>query len=701
MGAGRLRRLRRSRGASRVGGWPNPGSWPPKLHVHDTGLAYTSDGGPYPSAPPPSCDDVDGTALPDLPAVWKVYAAFPPQNQPRLKALAFGESFDPALVTIVDAGLPSELDFEIPQDGWPTTPGGGVGISFGVTQTASVVEVYWFGGYGLPGGSWATAPHPVQPTIFVDDATPGHETPIVGLGSIGFGVAGETPCGFPIPSGACCFADGSCTMTAGAECGMAGGVFHDGPCDPNPCPQPPPTGACCFPDGPCAMMTAAACTAGGGAWYGGPCDPDPCPPPPPTGACCFPSGACAVMSASACAGADGTWYGGSCDPNPCPQPPPPPGGGGDTIGEAVIIPSIPFYDAGSTAGFVNDYDEACPYTGSTSPDVVYAFTPVAGLAVTINLCASAYDTKVYVYADSPGTLLACNDDAGCGYSGWQSRIEALALAGGHTYYIVIDGYGGSSGPYTLDISLYEPCVVPCPGGSQLEGEPPCVEGYHDQYNGGCNTTGWTQVLGLSGGCADVCGKSCDYLYQGSSYRDTDWYTMNALGGLVTATCEAEFPLQFILIHGIDCDNLQYDLQTADPCTPVILTRNFSAGAEFWLWVGPSTFTGFPESAYTYSVCGIVGDATPVYGVTWGAVKAWYRSTADQREALPARAHLRTTRIPRPTSVAEDRDTRAPDPLGATLPPKEARPQGALPAKAPSARPGVAAPIEGELAPAQP
>ncbi len=680
------------------------------LVVHDTGLAYTSDSSSYPSDPPPSCDDVDGSAPPDLPTVWKVYAAFPPQNQPRLKALAFGEAFDPSLVTILAAGLPSELDFEIPQDGWPNTPGGGVGISFAVTQTDPIVEVYWFGGYGLQGGSWATAPHPVQSTVFVDDAIPPHETPIAALGSIGFGVAGETPCGFPTPSGACCFVDGSCTMTTGAECATTGGVFYDGPCDPNPCPQPPPTGACCFSSGACVVTTQSDCTSSGGAWYDGPCDPNPCPQPPPTGACCFSSGACvvttesactssggtwyggpcnpnpcpqppsgaccfgngacAVMTASACAGAGGTYYGGSCDPNPCPQPPPPPGGGGDTIAEAVIIPALPFNDAGTTLGYVNDYDEVCPYTGSTSPDVVYAFTPTASLAFSIDLCASAYDTKVYVYVDSPSTLLACNDDAGCGYSGWQSKIDNLVVAGGHTYYIVIDGYGGSSGIYSLSIEAYSPCVVECPNGAQIEGEPPCADDYYDQYNGGCNTTGWTEVYGQGGGCADVCGRSCTYLYQGSSYRDTDWYAMYAQGGLVTATCEAEFPLQFILIYGPDCNNLQYDLQTAGPCTPTTLTHDFGAGAEFWLWVGPSTFSGVPESDYAFRVCGIVGGATPVYSVTWGAVKAWYRHTPDQREELPARAHVRSTRTTRPPSGAGAGTTRAPDRLGVKAPPKE-------------------------------
>lgn len=298
--------------------------------------------------------------------------------------------------------------------------------------------------------------------------------------------------------------------------------------------------------------------------------------------------------------------------------------GGDNIGSAVAIGSLPYYDGGNTCGFVNDYDAVCPYTGSTSPDVVYSITPGAAVSVTIDLCASSYDTKVYVFQGGPGTLLACNDDAGCGYSGWQSKIENLTLTPGYTYYVVIDGYGGACGEYSLAITAFEPCVVVCPGGAQIEGEPPCVDNYYDQYNGGCNSTGWTEVLGQGGNCAVVCGKSCTYLYQGSSYRDTDWYTMNAVGGQVTATVEAEFPVQFILIYGADCNNLQYQIGTGGPCTPVALNWNFAANAEFWIWVGAQVFSGVPESDYTYEVCGIVGGGTPVEETTWGAIKNSYR-----------------------------------------------------------------------------
>jgi hypothetical protein len=124
---------------------------------------------------------------------------------------------------------------------------------------------------------------------------------------------------------------------------------------------------------------------------------------------------------------------------------------GDVIQYPFIIDAIPFNAVGSTVGFIDDYDEACPYTGSTSPDVVYSFTPSANITVDISLCdsLSAYDTKVYVY-DAELNAIDCNDDE-CSNptQAWLSLITGLELVGGNTYYIVVDGYGGDSGNYEL------------------------------------------------------------------------------------------------------------------------------------------------------------------------------------------------------------------------------------------------------------
>lgn len=126
--------------------------------------------------------------------------------------------------------------------------------------------------------------------------------------------------------------------------------------------------------------------------------------------------------------------------------------GGDTVDDALVIGTLPYSDTGNTCTFADDYDEVCPYTGSVSPDVVYAYTPSGDGLVDIDLCVgSTYDTKLYVYEDTvtPGAPFACNDDE-C--PGFVSQLIGLQLTIGHSYYIVIDGYGGDCGDYTFDMS---------------------------------------------------------------------------------------------------------------------------------------------------------------------------------------------------------------------------------------------------------
>jgi hypothetical protein len=156
---------------------------------------------------------------------------------------------------------------------------------------------------------------------------------------------------------------------------------------------------------------------------------------------------------------------------------------GDNCSDPFIIGSIPFTDSQNTAGFTNDYDEVCPYTGSTAPDVVYEYACTQDEYVTIDLCESGYDTKVYVYDNicpDTGSPLACNDDA-CNDSlgnPYRSKLVCLPFQAGHTYYIVVDGYGTASGTYALDISICQPFEDPC-----LEGNVIYNNGSFDGVNG--------------------------------------------------------------------------------------------------------------------------------------------------------------------------------------------------------------------------
>jgi len=127
------------------------------------------------------------------------------------------------------------------------------------------------------------------------------------------------------------------------------------------------------------------------------------------------------------------------------------------------------------------------------------------------MCFSAYDTKIYVYCGGPSSLVDCNDDfyfsEPCGV--YVSKLENVPLFAGLTYYIVIDGYGGDCGEYTMEIYSYSPCVVDCPPEYVPEGEPELYDDYVDNYNGGCNSTPWVfqNLEGWDNDCAYLCGRS--------------------------------------------------------------------------------------------------------------------------------------------------------------------------------------------------
>jgi hypothetical protein len=136
--------------------------------------------------------------------------------------------------------------------------------------------------------------------------------------------------------------------------------------------------------------------------------------------------------------------------------------GGDNCSAPTVISALPYTDTGDTTSQTDDYDEICDYNTPGSPDVVYSYTPSSNVTVSIDVCNSAYDTKLYVYegacgAYQSGTQIACNDDA-CGSDTFKSQLNSVDLTGGNTYYIVVDGYGGDLGAYEINVS--EKIVIP-------------------------------------------------------------------------------------------------------------------------------------------------------------------------------------------------------------------------------------------------
>ena len=211
--------------------------------------------------------------------------------------------------------------------------------------------------------------------------------------------------------------------------------------------------------------------------------------------------------------------------------------GGEDIATAVAIDAFPYNNTGTTAGFADDYDEACPYTGSTSPDVVYSFTPTTATAVDISLCGegTGYDTKVYVYENEAGALAAtvdggeasaCNDDE-CENSttSWLSFLPGVLLDEGNTYYIVVDGYGGDAGAYEIDITEVD-----------LPDPPSPVMGYN-VYRGG-EVVGSTDHVD-STSFADFVSEEGDHVYYATAMYEV--YGESDPSNSDTVTVEAPAP----------------------------------------------------------------------------------------------------------------------------------------------------------------
>ena len=169
--------------------------------------------------------------------------------------------------------------------------------------------------------------------------------------------------------------------------------------------------------------------------------------------------------------------------------------GGDDISSAYPITYLPFYDAGTTIGFTDNYDGPCSGNNGSAPDVVYSYTPSYDEVIMVSLCQSSnFDTRLYVFEDSPSNVVACNDDA-CSYL---SQLDCLVLYAGHIYYFVVDGYGTSSGNYSFDINLPVPGVSITSTVHNTDGDP--ISGANIWILDTDGQTVWHDTTDLSGSC---------------------------------------------------------------------------------------------------------------------------------------------------------------------------------------------------------
>lgn len=135
----------------------------------------------------------------------------------------------------------------------------------------------------------------------------------------------------------------------------------------------------------------------------------------------------------------------------------------DNLAGALPVACAGTY-TGNTSTATLDEDTAPDGFGCNldGKNVWYSYTGTGSAeSITLDLCASSFDTQVMVYTGTSGalTLVAGNDDeATCGT---RSKVT-FTSDGSTTYYISIDGYLTASGAYSMSVTCAPACTPAVP-----------------------------------------------------------------------------------------------------------------------------------------------------------------------------------------------------------------------------------------------
>lgn len=151
---------------------------------------------------------------------------------------------------------------------------------------------------------------------------------------------------------------------------------------------------------------------------------------------------------------------------------------------------------------------------------------------------------------------------------------------------------------------------------------------NDIHNGGCNSDPPVfDYLEPSEDTIDFCGTSGTYSVGSQNYRDTDWYQIDVSNeSEITFRGIANFAMRIGIVDGREgCEGVSsfYSYTDVPICHAAELTETLPAGT-WWLWVGPTQFTGV-QCGEEYE-CELTGytSATLVENTSWSTLKALYR-----------------------------------------------------------------------------
>src|SRR5438552_1779264 len=168
----------------------------------------------------------------------------------------------------------------------------------------------------------------------------------------------------------------------------------------------------------------------------------------------------------------------------------------------TVLPAQGGAFGGTTSG-TSALAGSCGSSG-TAPEQVFQWTPAVSGTATIQTCGAGttFDTVLSsrsgACAGGPEVAAGCNDDACTNATGLNraSRITPTVTAG-QTYFIVVDGYGGAQGTFSLTITPPGPTTTTTtlPGGGGC-GSPMVIPASGGTFSGA--TSGTSALVGSCG-----------------------------------------------------------------------------------------------------------------------------------------------------------------------------------------------------------
>src|SRR5437773_3375968 len=130
----------------------------------------------------------------------------------------------------------------------------------------------------------------------------------------------------------------------------------------------------------------------------------------------------------------------------------------------TVLPGRGGTFGGATSG-TNALAGSCGSSG-TAPEQVFQWTPTASGTATIQTCGAGtnFDTVLYMRSDTcasgPEVAAGCNDDACTNATGlFRASRLTPSVTSGHTHFIVVDGYGGAQGTFSLTVTPPAPTTT--------------------------------------------------------------------------------------------------------------------------------------------------------------------------------------------------------------------------------------------------